>query len=153
VGGSQLGPHYFATGSRCAWLHTTHSAAALSEARVAHARQCRRAPRCRYLGFSKDASERGGRRSLLGHAGTATHVPGVQGGLTGVRLRAQGHPFNAALRENRAMVRTLQYGGIGFALLVLDLVPGMNGAMSLVSARPGVDCIPAHATAHAAFPA
>lgn len=106
-----------------------------------------------YLGFSKDASERGGRRSLLGHAGTAAHVPGVQGGLTGVRQRAQGHPFNAALRENRAMVRTLQYGGIGFALLVLDLVPGMNGAMSLVSARPGVDCIPAHATAHAAFPA
>ncbi|KAK9844208.1 hypothetical protein WJX81_008107 [Elliptochloris bilobata] len=45
----------------------------------------------------------------------------------------QGHPFNAALRENRAMVSTLKYGGIGFVVLVLDLVPGANSAMSLVA--------------------
>ena len=47
----------------------------------------------------------------------------------------QGHPFNAALTENRAMVNTLQYGGIGFTLLVLDLVPGFNGAISLARIR------------------
>jgi hypothetical protein len=68
--------------------------------------------------------------------------------------RAQGHPFNAALRENRAMVATLQYGGIGFALLVLDLVPGMNGAMSLVRAllRLGAGCVPLNATFLLRFP-
>ena len=83
----------------------------------------------------------------MGHAGTATHVPGVQGGLTGVRLRAQGHPFNAALRENRAMVRTLQYGGIGFALLVLDLVPSASCAAMRSASRwqnnaGPIDCHP-----------
>lgn len=58
----------------------------------------------------------------------------------------QGHPFNAALTENKAMVSTLKYGGIGFVALVLDLVPGANSAMSLV--RPYFHSTPGSVQPH-----
>lgn len=87
----------------------------------------------------------GGARIPLAH----THLPSLGLGRLASRVLAQavptclctsrgllqGHPFNAALTENRAMVNTLQYGSIGFTLLVLDLVPGFNGAMSLARIR------------------
>ena len=44
----------------------------------------------------------------------------------------QGEPFNSSIASNKGLWGVLRWGSLAYIVLVLDLVPGLNGLIALV---------------------
>lgn len=44
----------------------------------------------------------------------------------------QGEPFNLPIRLNRGLANVLQFGGLLFVILTIDMIPGIAALFSLV---------------------